>query len=358
MNAAIFYGPNNIQIKNINLMEKKDYYLLKVLSCSICSYDTRTFRNGNFKVIPPIILGHEICAQTINDYSKSGISLKSESRVSIYPITPCLNCWYCTHKNYNLCSSLQEIGSTLNGGFSEYILVPKISFDIGGIIPVQDNITDEEASLIEPLACCINSIDQIKNLVFESVIILGDGPIGLMQLMLIKKLFNVNVTVVGKVIHRLDLAKKLGADLTILFQTNEIEKDDPFKEYNQSIKEINDEYSPNVIFVSNNDPLSLNLALNLVNRNGKIVLFSGIKNQIKYKDRINIDSNFIHYNQISIFGSFSSTPDNMKIAMDMVNSKEINLKSLITDKFSLFNIKDAFSVSESYTGFKSIINEF
>ena len=63
MNAAIFYGPNNIQIKDIHFKKRtSDDYLLKVLSCSVCSYDVRTFRNGHFKVTPPIILGHEICA--------------------------------------------------------------------------------------------------------------------------------------------------------------------------------------------------------------------------------------------------------------------------------------------------------
>jgi L-iditol 2-dehydrogenase len=371
MNAAVFYGSNDIQIKDIDILKRSNHnnhdYLLKVLTASVCSYDVRTFRNGHFKVTPPIILGHEICAQMVEEYKYNNIWIKPESRVSIYPIIPCLNCWYCKYKEYNLCINLKEIGSTINGGFAEYLLVPKTIFEIGGIVPVPDNVTNDEASLIEPLACCINSINQIKNLPFDSVIILGDGPIGLMQLMLIKRLFKVNVTIIGKIGHRLKMAKKLGADFTILIRKEEEEAlydtNTNSNKYNQIIKDVNREFSPNVIFVSNNNPSSLDLALKLVNKNGKIVLFSGIKNQKQInnhddKKMINIDPNLIHSNQISIFGSFSSTPKDMNEAMNIINLKEIDLKSLISHKYSLINIKEALSTAESYLGLKSIINNF
>ena len=113
MNAAVFYGPNNIQIKDIDILKRSNHsnddYLLKVLSASVCSYDVRTFRNGHFKVTPPIILGHEICAQMVDEYQSIIIfGLNPESRVSIYPIIPCLNCWYCKHEKYNLCINLKK----------------------------------------------------------------------------------------------------------------------------------------------------------------------------------------------------------------------------------------------------------
>ncbi len=191
-----------------------------------------------------------------------------------------------------------------------------------------------------------------------------------MQLMLIKRLFKVNVTIIGKISHRLNMAKKLGADFVILIRGEEEEEEKGqygtsinSYGYDQKIKNIKREFSPNVIFVSNNNPFSLNLALKLVNKNGKIVLFSGIKNQnqINKKERkkmINIDPNFIHYNQISMFGCFSSTPKDMNEAMNIINLKEINLKSLISHSFSLIDIKEALTTAESYLGLKSIINNF
>src|SRR6478672_13517678 len=109
MNVAVFYGPNNIKIKDIDIQKRKsNEILLNVLSCSVCSYDVRTFRNGSFKVTPPVILGHEICAETLSDYRGKNFTIKSNSRVSIYPIVPCFECWFCENRKYNLCLNLME----------------------------------------------------------------------------------------------------------------------------------------------------------------------------------------------------------------------------------------------------------
>lgn len=358
MNAAVYYGPNDIRVENLdfNITSKSDTNLLKVLSCSVCSYDVRTYRNGNFKVAPPVILGHEICAELIKEYKSSNLSIKPQTRVSIYPVIPCLECWYCQNGRFNLCNNLKELGSTVNGGFAEYIAIPKEVFEIGGIIPVSDNITNEEASLIEPLACCINSLNQVKDLEFGSAIIFGDGPIGLMQLMLVKRFLKISVTMIGKIKHRLDTAKKLGADLVILSDDNT-----EFSSIINQITEMNGKFSPNLIFISNNNAECIESALKLVNKNGRIILFSGFKNNSSHQKQspsINIDPNFLHYNQIFIGGSFSSNPVNFAEAMKIVDSKEIKLQSLISNTFSIDKIREAFSASESFIGIKSIINEF
>ncbi|TVP41698.1 alcohol dehydrogenase catalytic domain-containing protein [Candidatus Nitrosocosmicus arcticus] len=358
MNAAVYYGPNDIRLENLDFNEacKNDMNLLRVLSCSVCSYDVRTYRNGNFKVTPPVILGHEICAELVEEYKSSNLYLKPQTRVSIYPVIPCLECWYCHKRKFNLCNNLKEVGSTINGGFAEYIAIPKKVFEIGGIIPVSDNITNEEASLIEPLACCINSVNQVKDMEFESAIIFGDGPIGLMQLMLLKRFLKISVTMIGKIKHRLETAKKLGADLVILS-----DDDSELSNGLNQIKEINGRFSPNLIFISNNNPGCIKSALKLVNKNGRIILFSGFKNKLYHQKKsssINIDPNFLHYNQVSISGSFSSNPVNLKEAMDLVDSREIDLHSLISNTYSIDKIKEAFNTSESFIGIKSIINDF
>ena len=357
MNAAFFHGPNDIKLERLEISKETDgdSKLLKVLSCSVCSYDVRTFRTGSFKVKPPVILGHEICAEILDDYNGSKYKMKSGTRVTIYPIIPCLNCWYCNSSNFNLCMNLKEIGSTLNGGFAEYVSIPSRVFDVGGIVQVPDNVSNEEASLIEPLACCINGINQIKPMNFESMIIIGDGPIGMMQLMLLKR-FNpqIDVTVIGKIRHRLEVAKRLGANRVIAYT----EKDqlDSYKE----LKEIEGSIMPNLIFVSNNNPSSLTLAFYLANKNGKVIIFSGIKNRQEhsFSEPFNIDPNIIHYGQISVHGSFSSNPDNLREAMKLVYEGELNLKNLVTDTFSLDNIDNALRAAESFKGLKSVINKF
>ncbi len=359
MKAAFFYGPNRIKIENMDLASpSNDNIILKVLSCSVCSYDVRTYRNGSFKVKPPIVLGHEICAETTDEIKGKNYKVKTQERVSIYPVIPCLHCWCCKQKKYNLCSNLKELGSTVNGGFAEYILIPRTVFEIGGVVPVLDNVTDEEASLIEPLACCINGINQIKSPDFDSIVIIGDGPIGLMQLMLLKRKFpNTQVIVVGKINHRLEMARRMGAD-----RVYDVNNDSTFESISKLFMELKCRQSPNLIFISNNNPSSLICACKLANKNGKIMIFSGLKNPKTKSHNLaqspTIDANFVHYNQISVVGSFSSTPENLQEAMKLVDAGEIRIKDLITDTFELYKIEDAIKNSESFRGLKSIINKF
>jgi L-iditol 2-dehydrogenase len=258
---------------------------------------------------------------------------------------------------FNLCSNLKEIGSTVNGGFASHILIPRKILEIGGIIPVLDGISNEEASLIEPLACCINGINQVKGFTFESAIILGDGPIGIMQSMLLKKYFpSTRAVICGKVQDRLDSAKKIGAEVTYL-----INEEIPEEEHIQNIKAISGHCSPNLVFVSNNNPTSIGAAAKLVNKNGRIVIFSGIKkknNTVIINRPIDIDANFIHYGQVSIHGSFSSNPENLHEAMDLVRRKEINLRPLVTGTYFLKDLSRALKTAESFKGLKSVINRF
>ena len=134
----------------------------------------------------------------------------------------------------------------------------------------------------------------------------------------------------------------------------------PWEEVKEKLKEIEGSIKPNLIFVSNNNPISLTLAFYLANKNGKVIIFSGIKNKKEYSfnNSFNIDPNIIHYGQISVYGSFSSNPENLNEAMRFVSEGEINLKNLITNTFSLGDISNALNTAESFKGLKSVINNF
>lgn len=188
MGAAIFHGPNKITIEEIQIPTKG--IILKVNACAVCGYDARVFRNGHSKVKPPIILGHEICGEVLErvftceetNMARLG-TIEAGTRVVVCPIIPCLTCGYCLNGNYNLCLYLKEIGSTVNGGFAEYVYIPDQTIKIDGLVEVPANLTNDEAVLLEPLACCLNGFSTIGHIVkgktSPSVVIIGDGPIGL-----------------------------------------------------------------------------------------------------------------------------------------------------------------------------------
>jgi len=344
--AAVFNGPRSITMERLPLAQSNDgSAILKILSCAVCGYDVRVYNEGHRKVHPPIILGHEICAETIHPISNlgNGNLISEGTRVAISPLVPCLKCYYCASERYNLCNNLQEIGSSVNGGFAEYIKIPLNNIIIDGIVPIPDNITNEEAALIEPLACCLNAHLRFNSSHTDRSIIIGDGPIGLIHLQ-ISKLYGMQTIMIGKIDYRMDQAKQLGADVVLLNSNIE--------DSVRSIMDSTNNIGANMIIVATSNPDALDLALRIASKDSIISLFAGMpKTKI-----LSLAPNWLHYNEISISGSFSSTPILMRKAISMVSESKINLKKIISYTYRLKDIEDAFIATEKYSSFRSIIH--
>lgn len=375
MHAAIFYGPSNIKVSHDVYFDVHDNNYekgaqLRVKACAVCGYDVRVYRNGHQKVSPPIILGHEICGQTDRDLvvSTSGYegeekgststTIKSGSRVAVCPIIPCLNCIYCHYKQYNLCLNLKEIGSSVNGGFAEFVRIPEEILKIGGLVLVPNSISDEEAALLEPLACCLNGLYHIGPVVRNNeqnrVAIIGDGPIGLLHLQLIKRLDRAKTMILGRIPHRIQKAKTMGADATVLFANDRI--DNGAKENMEEVLDFTDGIGFNVIIIATSNPASLNLALKIAAKNSRINIFAGMSKSPNVS--FSLDPNVLHYHQISITGSFSSTPRMIQQAVRLAANKEIDLSKIISHRYPLHDINEAMLATEKYYGLRVILNKF
>ena len=375
MHAAIFYGPSNIKVSHDVYFDVHDNNYekgaqLRVKACAVCGYDVRVYRNGHQKVSPPIILGHEICGQTDRDLvvSTSGYegeekgststTIKSGSRVAVCPIIPCLNCIYCHYKQYNLCLNLKEIGSSVNGGFAEFVRIPEEILKIGGLVLVPNSISDEEAALLEPLACCLNGLYHIGPVVRNNeqnrVAIIGDGPIGLLHLQLIKRLDRAKTMILGRIPHRIQKAKTMGADATVLFANDRI--DNGAKENMEEVLDFTDGIGFNVIIIATSNPASLNLAIKIAAKNSRINIFAGMSKSPNVS--FSLDPNVLHYHQISITGSFSSTPRMIQQAVRLAANKEIDLSKIISHRYPLHDINEAMLATEKYYGLRVILNKF
>ena len=345
MLAAVFYAPNNIVVQQVPVSRRK--VMLKVSACAVCGYDARVFRNGHRKVHPPVILGHELCGEIQNDIiARDGMTIKAGSRVAICPLIPCLNCPYCKIGDYNLCINLREIGSTSDGGFAQYVTIPEQLIRMGGLVPVPDNLTDEEAALLEPLACCLNSYSRMLPVAKESpVVIIGDGPMGLIHLQLFKRLSSSRVAVVGKVPLRMEKARTMGADAVFAY-SRDIALD--------VLDFAGASSGAGVIVIATSNPIAFELATKVSARNSKINVFAGMPSGQTFL----LDSNWLHYNQISITGTFSSTPKMLNEAARIASEKTIDLSAIVTHKYSLPEIEEAIEVTEKYHGLRAVINKF
>jgi L-iditol 2-dehydrogenase len=367
IHAAIFYGLNNIRNEEVcyNHHEKGGDgrgVSLQVNACAVCGYDVRVFRHGHRKVNPPVILGHEICGEIDQDITIRSISkkrketLKARSRVVISPVIPCLKCNYCDNKQYNLCANLTEIGSSVDGGFAENVRIPKNILDIGGIVPIPDCIANEDAALLEPLACCLNGFSQMGPVAErDNVVIIGDGPIGLLHLQLSRNLYHARTAVVGKIPQRIQKARSMGADeITMIDNHTDDGGSDGNARSISKILDFTDGIGANVIIIATSDPAAFDFSLKIASKNSRINIFSGMT---KCRN-ISFDPNWLHYNQISITGSFSSTPDSLLEAVRIVSNQEIDLSGLISRRYSLTNIREAILMTEKCLELRAVINKF
>jgi L-iditol 2-dehydrogenase len=353
MLAAVFHAPNNITVKQVPVTRR--HAMLKVSACAVCGYDARVFRNGHRKVHPPVILGHELCGQIQSEIRiEDSITMNAGSRVAVCPLIPCLRCRYCHFGDYNLCVNLREIGSSSDGGFAEYVTIPENLIRIGGLVPVPDNLTDEEAALLEPLACCLNSYHHMLPVAKgNSVVIIGDGPMGLIHLQLFKRLSGSRVAIVGKVPLRMEKARAMGAD-TVLAYNHETVADilDFAGASSSSFGSGGD--GADLVVIATSNPVAFELATKVSARNSKINLFAGMPSGQTFL----LDANWLHYNQISVTGTFSSTPKILKEATRIAADKTIDLSTIVTHRYSLPEIEKAIDVTEKYRGLRAVINKF
>jgi L-iditol 2-dehydrogenase len=345
MLAAVFHAPNNIIVQQVPITRRQ--VMLKVSACAVCGYDVRVFRNGHRKVSPPVILGHELCGHIQSDVTVgNGLTINAGSRVAVCPLIPCLHCPYCHAGDYNLCVNLKEIGSTSDGGFAQYVAIPEQMIRIGGLVPVPDNLTDEEAALLEPLACCLNSFSRMLPVAKQSsVVIIGDGPMGLIHLQLFKRLSSSRVAIVGKVPSRMEKSRAMGADAVFAYSS-------------ETVADVLDFAGSSsvagAVVVATSNPVAFDLATKVAGKNSKINIFAGMPSGQTFL----LDVNWLHYNQISITGSFSSTPKMLEEATRIAADKAIDLSAIITHKYSLSEIEKAIYVTEKYYGLRAVINKF
>ncbi|HXG07533.1 MAG TPA: alcohol dehydrogenase catalytic domain-containing protein [Nitrososphaera sp.] len=358
MLAAVFHGPNNIAISEVPMAVHTNnnggnHAIVKVNACAVCGYDVRVFRDGHKKVNPPVILGHELCGEILKTVrTQNGTTISAGTRVAVCPLVPCLGCYYCRKGYYNLCTAPKEIGSSLDGGFAQYVMIPDKIVKIGGLVPVPDRLSDEEAALLEPLACCLNGLSRTGLPAKETpVVIIGDGPIGLLHLQLFKRISCAKVGLVGRVPARLQKASAMGADSVFVFPQQSGCEDTAIID---DILDFTGSDGSGITVVATSNPSAFELATKVASKNSVINLFAGMPADQKFA----LDPNWLHYNQVSITGTFSSGPSMLWDAARIASDGTVDLSEIVTHRYSLEQIEMAMQATERYYGLRAVINRF
>ena len=321
------------EIEDIGLLGRKGA-IVKVLGCGLCGSDIVKFRE---KIVHDgAVLGHEIVA--VIDEIDSDTNFKKGDKIVTSHHVPCGECVYCRHGNVSMCEHFKST-NIFPGGFSEKVFVSEEHLkNVANLVP--DNITDEEISFYEPLGCCVRAIKRCGLIEGDKVLVIGLGSIGLLMGEGIKAL-GYKVYGCDLIDERINLGNKLGIDS---YNSANLE------EFNEIIQaKSGGKYGGiDAVFMTSGADKALDVALKVVRKGGKILVFSSTPKNIGYPN------NEIYYKELTVLGSYSPSPKDLKDSFELLTSHKVNVKGLTT-VYPLENIQQAFDDTVSNKILKAYI---
>ena len=342
--SAFWHGPQNILLKEnaIPILEPGSV-LLKVESCAVCGSDLRIYKEGNSRITPPHIIGHEISG-TIVEIGKGVEKFNIGDRIAIGADVPCGKCIHCTSDRPNCCDINYAMGYQFEGGFSEYLVLDPLVVEIGPVTKFSDSISFDAAALAEPLACCINGYEVGLFKGTGTVVVFGAGPIGILLAMIGKVYGATKIILIDINKSRLERAHNY-CESALLINSLEM---NPVEE----VLALTNGKGADLVFTACPAVEAHEQAIRILGKRGVANLFGGLP---KTASSISLLSNFIHYKEAYITGSHGSTPKQHKMAMELIEQNKIDTSSLITHSYSLHDIDRAFSMAQSGEALKVMV---
>lgn len=317
--------------------------VIKVRSCSICGTDVRTFRYGSEKIQDGRTIGHEVTGEIVGITDEFSDQFKIGDPVAIAPAIGCGQCPSCRRGKTNMCDSLETIGFQYDGGFAEFMGVPRQAILMGNMYHLPKDDDYAQYSLCEPLACTINAHSYLKISAGECVLIFGSGIIGCLHAELALLAGAASVIISEPSEERILQAKALLPDVHFV---NSRQSD-----LAQIVMQLSGGQGADVAIIACSVGSAQAQGMSLLAKCGRISLFGGLAGQSTGF----IDSNLIHYKEISVFGVHASTPEQNRLAMEMLKKGDVNLAKYISQKFSLSDIETALLAAADGRLMKAVI---
>jgi len=332
LKAAVLYNINDLRYEEVKKpIIKNNEALIKVKAAGICNSDVpRVKTHGAYHY--PIILGHEFCG-IVEDIKCNNTNLQKNDKVTVFPLIPCKKCIYCERGEYAQCENYSYLGSRTNGGFAEYVKVP-----IWNLIKLPNNISFEEGACIEPMAVALHAVRRFSQDIWEHVCIFGAGTIGLGVAQILNIYGAKNIFLVDILPEKLKFAKKY---FKFIYPIN-AKNLNPITE----IKKFTNNLGVDLCIECAGVPQTFNQSIHITQKFGKIILLGNQHSDVTLPYNT---FSLILRKQLHITGSWNSTfsefPKNeWKVIIDLISSKKLNVKNLITHKFHLKECNKVFNM--------------
>ena len=344
MKAAKLFGPDDIRIVDCEIPEiSEDEMLLKTGAAALCGTDLRMITNG-YKGVDennPLTLGHEI-AGTIERVGKNIFGYKPGMRVAIAPNIGCGICDWCSSGDTHLCPDYKAFGINMDGGFAEYARIPQPAITQGNVMILDDAMPLDAAAMIEPASCVLNGQLMTRIRLNDTVLIIGAGPIGIMHGLLALSFG------AAKVYIR-DLSVERMKQSVALIPGSEAIEDDNLEE---AVKRLTANKGFDVTITACPAASAQAEALKITGMNGRILYFGGLP---AGKDAVTLETNLIHYKQLTIIGSTKGNVSHYRAIAKMAAAGNFDLTKLISRRYPLEQFTEAVEYAKKAEGLKTVI---
>lgn len=312
-----------------------DELLVQVDACAVCGTDWKSFKHGNPRIKAPLTMGHEFTGLVVQVGRDAVGGLAVGDRIVMATSISCGTCFYCRRRWPNLCVDLAPMGFSFAGGMAEYVLIPSLALRNGHVVKTPRDLPPEHAALSEPVSCAVNSLQQCDLQRGDTVLVLGAGPLGLMNACVARS-FGAGKIILSEVNEaRLAQAESFGCDVLI----------NPAKEdLAARVMAETDGLGADIAIVAAPAAAPQEQAVHLVRKRGIVVLFASLP---KGASNLTIDSRPIHYGELRVVGTSDSAPWHVEKAVALLAAGTVPGAKLATHVLPLDQFRQALSLMES-----------
>jgi L-iditol 2-dehydrogenase len=346
MRAAVYRSKGRVVVEDVPVpIVAAGEVLIRVAACGICGTDLKKIEHGF--VSPPQILGHEV-AGTVVSVGAGVAQWKPGDRVMSFHHVPCGDCFYCERRLYSQCAGYKKTGLTAGfdpngGGFAQYTkAMPWVAKR--GMVAIPDAVSFEQATFIEPVNTCIKAVEKARVAAGETVLVMGQGPIGLLLLML-AKLKGAFVIGSDPMPERRTRSLAVGADLALNPRESALAAEIHTRTHGRGV---------DAVLVAVPYPAALEDALGFTRPGGRVLLFA----QNDPKLRIEFSAAAVGIDEKEILGSYSAAVDRQEESARLIFSGELPVQQLVSHRFPLEEFNRALDLAARPVGdsLKVVIN--
>jgi L-iditol 2-dehydrogenase len=329
MHAAVYRGVNDVRLEQVPVPSiGAGDLLVRVHTCGICGTDLKKIATGSHSA--PRIFGHETTGVVVS-VGEAVKGYQINDRVMVFHHIPCGDCFYCKHKVFAQCPTYKKVGATAGyepsgGGFSEYVRVMEWIVNRGGVVRIPHDVSFEQASFIEPVNTCMKGIETLRLMPGETVLAIGQGPIGIILSVLARRC-GARVITSDLFPQRLTIATTFGLNENI---------DASATDTVHSIKEMTEGRGADAVILAVAGTGLIRPAMDAARPGGRVLLFA----QTQRGEAI-IDPAGVCVDEKSLFGSYSASVDLQDESARFVLGREMDLERLISHRFPLAESIDA-----------------